>query len=374
MIKTMTPETMIDWKRIRGEFPALAEWTYLNTATFGQVPNRAADAMAQHLARRNRTACTDFISWYDDMDCIRAACARLVNCDASDIAFVPNSSTGLAFLMQGLDWKPGEETLTLENEFPNQLYLSASLDRFGAKHRTVPWEQFYEAVNPRTRVVALSTVNYATGFRPPLEEIGRFLEERGVLLYVDGTQSVGALRFDVRKVRPAMLCLDAYKWLLSPNGAGFVYVSPELRRRLPATVIGWRSDRDWRDVNALNHGAPVIAESAEQYEGGSLVFPPLYAMGASLDLVLSLGPATVEARVLDLAEKTRAMLKGLGAEVNTDETQIVTARIPGHDPGELARMLKEKRIAVSARHGRLRVSPHFYNNEEDIERLREELR
>jgi selenocysteine lyase/cysteine desulfurase len=363
----------VDWKNVRAEFPALANWTFLNTATFGQLPRCAADAMSQHLERRDQLACGDFLAWYDDADRIREACARLINCSASDIAFVSSASTGLAYLMQGLDWKPGDEVLTLENEFPNQLYVSAWLHRFGTQVRAVPWSRFDESVNERTRAVLLSTVNYATGFRPPLEDIASFLARRGLLLYVDATQSVGALEFDVQQVRPAMLCLDAYKWLLSPNGAGFVYVAPELRQQLPASVIGWRSDRDWREVNTLHHGEPRPIHSAEKYEGGSLPFPSVYAMGASVEMLLALGPKVVEERVLDLAGQVRRMLQSFGAEVNTDESQIVTACLPGRDAAALARWLKERRILVSARHGRLRVSPHFYNDESDIEALRRAL-
>ena len=365
----MTP----DWKALRAEFPALAKWTFLNTATYGQLPRSAAQAIGRHLARRDETACDDYLNWFDDMDAIREACARLVHCEPEDIAFVLNASTGLAALVLGLSWQPDDEVLTLDDEFPNQLYVSAALGRFGARLRTVTWPEFYEAVNARTRLVVLSTVNYATGFRPPLEEISRFLRERGVLLYVDGSQSVGALRFDVQLVRPSVLCVDAYKWMLSPNGAGFLYVEPELRQRLPATVVGWRSDRDWRSVHSLNHGEPVFAETAEKYEGGMLPFPSLYGMGAVIDLMLQIGPPAIETRVLELAGKARAMLCGLGAEVNADGSQIVTAILPGRDARELAQSLKERRILVSARHGRLRVSPHFYNDETDLEMLRKAL-
>ncbi len=362
-----------DWKALRAEFPALANWTYLNTATYGQMPRCAADAMSRHLARRDELACGDYLAWFDDMDAIRASCARLVHCEVADIAFVINACTGLATLLQGLPWQPGDEALTLNDEFPNQLYVSAALARFGARLRAVAWSEFYQSVNERTRLAVLSTVNYATGFRPPLEEVSQFLRERGVLLYVDGSQSVGALQFDIERVRPSALCVDAYKWMLSANGAGFLYVDPELRQRLPAAVVGWRSDRDWRSVDSLNHGEPVFAQAAEKYEGGMLAFSPIYGMGAVIDLMLQVGPASIEARVLELAGKARAMLCGLGAEVNADESQIVTANLPGRDPGELARSLKERRILVSARHGRLRVSPHFYNDETDLETLRKAL-
>ena len=362
----MTP----DWKALRAEFPALANWTFLNSATYGQMPRRATDAMNRHLVRRDERACDDYLTWFDDLDAIREACARLVHCEAADIAFVINASTGLAALLLGLSWQSGDEVLTLDDEFPNQLYVSAVLSRFGARLRTVAWPEFYQSVNERTRLVVLSTVNYATGFRPPMEEISRFLRGRGVLLYVDGSQSVGALEFDIQRVRPSVLCVDAYKWMLSPNGAGFLYVARELRQTLPATVVGWRSDRNWRSVASLNHGEPVFADTAEKYEGGMLPFPSIYAMGAAIGLILQAGPKAIEARILELAAKARAMLCGLGAEVNADQSQIVTAVLPGKDSGELARSLKERRILVSARHGRLRVSPHFYNDEADLETLR----
>ena len=365
----MTP----DWKALRAEFPALANWTYLNTAAYGQMPRSAVDAVSRHLARRDELACDDYLSWFDDLDAIRESCARLIHCEAADIAFVMNASTGLAALIQGLPWNPGDEVLTLHDEFPNQLYVSAALARFGARLRTASWSGFFPSVNERTRLVVLSTVNYATGFRPPLEEVSRFLRQRGVLLYVDGSQSVGALQFDIERVRPSVLCVDAYKWMLSANGAGFLYVDPELRQRLPATVVGWRSDRDWRSVDSLNHGEPVFADTAEKYEGGMLPFPSIYGMGAVIDMMLRVGPAAIEARVLALAGKARAMLCGLGAEVNSDESQIVTAMLPGQDARELARSLKERRILVSARHGRLRISPHFYNDETDLETLRKAL-
>jgi len=358
-----------DLAGMRGEFPALAKCTYLDTASFGQLPRRASEAMIRHLAHRDETASVQFLSWFDDMDRIREQVARLVNGSADDIAFVPSAATGLSYFMQGLDWQAGDVVLTLAGEFPNQTYQSAAAKKFGVTHRAVTWPEFYAAVNERTRLVLLSTVNYATGFLPPMEEISQFLRQRGVLLYVDGTQSVGALRFDVEKVKPAMLCVDAYKWMMSPNGAGFVYVDAELRRQLQPTVVGWRSDAGWRRVGSLNHGEPVFAEAAEKFEGGMIPFPSLYAMGAVVELLLETGTDVIEARVLDLAAKTRAMLSGLGAEVNTDDSQIVTARLPGKDASEAAARLKADGIFVSARHGRLRVSPHFYNNEDDIEML-----
>jgi cysteine desulfurase / selenocysteine lyase len=251
----------------------------------------------------------------------------------------------------------------------NQLYQVALEERFGIRHRAVKWPDFYAAVSDRTRLVILSTVNYATGFRPPLEEISAFLRARGIMLYSDGTQSLGGLQYDIAKVQPAMFCVNAYKWMLSPNGAGFVYISPELRAKLHPTVIGWRSDRGWRSPNSLNHGKPVPSSDAQGYEGDMLDFPSLYAMGAVIEMMFELGPAAIEARVLELADTIRENLRELGADVNTDRTPIVTARFEGHESADIAGALKEDGIIVSARQGRLRISPHFYNNSGDLDAL-----
>jgi len=363
-----------DWQKIRAEFPALANWTYLNTATFGQIPHRVSDAVARHFARRDELACSDFLSWFDDADQIRGLVARLIHCQPSDIAFVPNAATALSLLIGGLNWQPGDRIVTLEDEFPNNLYYPALCRRQGVEFVESSWEKFWDAVTPRTRLVALSEVNYTNGFRPPLAEICRGLRERGILLYLDGTQSLGALEFDLTATPVDMYAVHAYKWLLSPNGAGFMYVSPALRERLMPNVIGWRSHRGWRQVDNLHHGAPELASEAEKYEGGMLTFAVLYGMQASLEMILEIGPPAIEQRVLELAEATRAALRRLGAHLPGDESPhfrspIVAARFEQRPASLLAQELKARRILVSARHNNLRVSTHFYNNEADIERL-----
>jgi len=355
-----------DWGAIRAEFPALERWTYLNTATYGQMPRRAVEAMACYSARRDELACTDFLDWYGDMERLRESLARMIHAAPEDIAFVSNAAAALSIVLAGIAPGPEDNVVTLDDEFPNYQYLKAA--------RKSSWDGFFEAVDNRTRLVALSEVNYATGFRPPLAFISRFLRERGVPLFVDGSQSLVALTFDVTTTPVDVLAVHGYKWMLSPTGAGFLYVSPAMRARLPANVVGWRSHHDWRNVDRLHHGIPKFAESAEKYEGGGLPFHLLYAMQASVDWILEIGTDTIEARVLELAGAARAMLEDLGATVTETGSQIVCAEWPGRDASQLARALRESQVIVAARHGRLRVSPHFYNDEEDIERLEASLR
>ena len=359
----------VDWAGVRSEFPALQGRTFLNTATFGQLARCTSDAVARHFARRDELACADFLEWFDDADRIRESIARLIHCEADDVAFVQNASSGLAILLSGIDWRAGDRVVILENEFPNHIYAASAPREPAIEFVETPWERFYESINERTRVVLMSTVNYTNGFRPPLAEISRYLRGRGVLFYLDGTQSVGALEFDCAEIKPDLLAVHGYKWLLSPNGSAFLYVNPEVRKWLRPNVIGWRSDRDWRRVDSLNHGAPVFVDKAEKYEGGMLIFPMVYAMGASVGMMLEIGPREIEQRVLALSALACEALRSCGGTIVHEGSPIIAARFERRDALVLARALKEQRIQVSARHGNLRVSVHFYNNEEDISRL-----
>lgn len=350
-----------DWQKIRSEFPALENRAYLNTATFGQLPRRATAAVAQHWQHRDELACTDFLSWYDDADRLRASIGKLIGATAGDIAFTSSAAGALGMVLAALDLQPDENIVTLQDEFPNYLYLP--------QMRETPWDRFYDSIDTKTRLVAISEVNYATGFRPPLAEISRFTRERGIILFVDGTQSLGALAIDLRNLQVDIYAVHGYKWLISPTGAGFMAVLEPLRSRLKPVMVGWRSHKTWRNVDNLHHGVPEFADTAEKYEGGGLPFPLLYAMEQSVELMLETGPRAIEERVLQLAESTRDQLRNLGAEIAENGSQIVAAKFPGLDPSHLARELRAKNVNVAARHGFLRISPHFYNNDDDLEQL-----
>jgi selenocysteine lyase/cysteine desulfurase len=356
----------MDWKEIRKQFPALARWTYMNNATYGQLPLRSQAAMAAHLARRDEFACRDFLEWFDDLDEIRGLVGRFIGCEASDVAFVSTAAEALSLFLGGIDWRPGDKIATMPDEFPNQFYYAKRLASRGVETVEVP----HLAELPEgTRAVVVSSASYINGYRPDLVRISRMAHDMGALVYIDGTQTVGALRFDVGEVAPDLFAVNAYKWGISPNGAAYMYVSPELRTQLEPATVGWRTDKDWRLVDQLNTGAPVLSDRADRYEGGMVNFPSLYAMGESIRMFLEIGTDVVEARVLELAGKTASALEGLGASIVNRNTNIVAARFGDLDASILSKRLVESRVIVSARHGNLRVAPHFYNDESDIEAL-----
>lgn len=366
-----------DWAKIRDEFPSLQYWTYLNTATFGQLPRRATEAVNRHFAHRDIFACSDFVDWYGDHDRLRELIGRLIHALPESIAFIPNASYGLSLLLGGMDWKPGDRIVTLEHEFPNNIYYPAMLAERGVEFVEVSWDRLREAVDSRTRLVAVSALSYVNGFRPPLVELGKFLRERGVLYYVDGTQGLGALHLDMSEIQPDVFAAHGYKWMLAPNGAGFLHVAPAVRKWLRPNVVGWRSHKDWRNVNQLHHGAPEFGDAAEKYEGGMLASGLLYALEESVWMMLEIGPEEIERRVLALAAKARAVLAQRGAAVPGGEyfdSPIIVGKFDCCDAATVAGQLKARRVLVSARHGNLRVSTHFYNDENDLDRLNEELK
>ncbi len=255
----------MDWNAIRSEFPALSRWTYLNTATFGQVPLVATAAVADHWARRAEFACGDFLDWYTDADRLRASLGRPDSLFAlTTIAFAPSART-TCWPLWSADWIWVSAILSSRS---NTNFPISSTNLIS---REVAWERFYDSVDSTVKLVALSEVNYVTGFRPPLAEISHFLKARGIPLFVDGTQSCGALQFDAGQTPVDVYAVHAYKWMISPAGAGFFYISPEFRSQLRPNIIGWRSHHDWRNVNNLHHGSPVFSDKAEKYEGGYLM-------------------------------------------------------------------------------------------------------
>lgn len=370
-----------DWSAVRAEFPVLERWAHLNTAAFGPMPRAAVRAMSEHWVHRDETASSEFLGWFDRLDGLRAKIAKLLNAGPADIGFCPNAGTALSWFLHGMDWRQGDEVLGMEHEFPNNLYAPRMLDRMGVRFRALraPERAFtpntvLAALGPRTRAVLISSVNYSNGMRAPLEELGPELRSKGVLLCLDGTQSVGVLRHDLRKAPVDFLFAHGYKWMLAPAGSGFFYASPDMREQLHPTVVSWRSHQTWRDFERLHHGRPELCREAALYEGGVQPFSLLFALEASLDLILECGQGAIERRSLRLARECREALRAAGGEVggragDSCDAPIVTASFPGLDAIQVRERLEKRKVAVAARQGNLRVSLDFFNNRDDIRRL-----
>lgn len=370
-----------DWAALRELFPVLNSWAHLNSAAFGPIPSTGVQAINDHFRARDESAALDFPTWFDRLDRVRGKIARLIGAGADDIAFCPSAGAGLAWFLQGIDWRTGDEVIGYQHEFPNNQYAPSLLDSKGVRFRALPTpagaletDRILENIGSRARLVLLSSVNYSNGLRAPLAELGPELRRRGVLLCVDATQSVGALSLDLGSTPVDFLVVHGYKWLMSPAGAGFAYVPAATRAWLAPSVVSWRSHRDWRDFESLHHGRPVLPDEALRYEGGVQAFAPLFALEASLDLILDCGKESIERRVLGLAQQCRDILTAHGGVLSSGAdgnggSHIVTAAFGQRDSASLRRRLEEARVVVSVRQGNLRVSPHFFNNAADLERL-----
>lgn len=369
-----------DWSAVRKHFPVLSDWVYLNSATFGPVPSVAVRALDEHFAARDQRASLNFLDWYTRADRIREKIGRLVGCEGEDVAFIPSAGVGLSWLLYGMEWKSGDRILTLDEEFPNNLYAPRMLGRLGVEVDRVPGEMRFdpqrlvEAITDRTRLVLVSAMDYASGLRPPLEELGKAIAPTSAWFVVDGTQGVGAVPIEVETNRIDALICHAYKWMCSPTGVGFMHVREAFRDELHPVAASWRSHREWRSVDDLHHGDAELPSEAAKLEGGIQNFSGLFAMEAVLDLMFSIGRDELFGRIAEVTEETREALRAVGGQVTHDlhphfDSPIVTASFPDADVSEMAGTLRTQGVALAARHGRLRVSPHFFNNSEDLRAL-----
>lgn len=302
---------------------------------------------------------------------MRADIGSLFGVTADDVAFIPNTSYALSLMVHALDWEIGDEVLTFENEFPNQIYAPALLEERGVRLRTVPLSRWRASLSHRTKLVALSHTNYATGEHADIDGMADAVHACGGVLYVDGTQTAGVRQVCFGASPPDVYAVNAYKWMNTPPGVGFLLAPADTRQWLEPHTVGWRSHKDWRNVNDLHLGAPEFAMTAERYEGGMLPFVNLFAMRESVRMVLEIGLDVVEARVLALSGRVSGALQALGCTPYHGPEgagHIVAARLPdGVDPGVVAKQLEARHVLVSARHGFLRISPHFYNDEGDVD-------
>lgn len=373
----------MDWDALRdAEFPITRRWAYFDHAAVAPLPHRSGEALRAWADDQEHNGCVHWPDWERKLEAIRLDLARLIGADADEIAFVNSTTQGIGLVAEGFPWRDGDNVVTAEEEYPSNLYPWMNLAARGVTLRTVPsregrvWvEDLAEAMDHRTRLLTISQVEWASGFRNDLDALVELCRSRGVALFVDAIQGLGPLTIDVRRTPVDFLCADGHKWLLGPEGAGFLYVRRDWIERLRPLGVGWHSVvGSYNDPRNLFQLKPT----AQRWEGGSFNMPGLQAFGASVGLLLELGPQAVSRRILDTAAEVREIARGLGWTLvgstrPHDLSGIVALTRKGVDPDAAARRLRERGVAVACRRGRLRVSPHCYHNADDLDRLRQEL-
>ncbi len=365
------------------EFAVTRECAYMNHAGNGPLPRRGVERMTALADLVSRSGDRRWLERNTEMDRVRGLAARLLGArHAHEIAFVENTSAGLSLIAGGIDWKSGDNIVSAALEFPSNVYPWMQLGERGVELRQVPErdgrinpDELLGMLDERTRMIALSSVQYASGFRSDLARIGAACRERGVLFVVDGIQSLGALAHDVEREHVDVCAAACHKWLLGPEGIGLLYVSDRVIEQIRPIRSGWRSMRksfEWTEL-ALDFTA-----GAKRFESGTLNAYGIVALGGALEIFLEIGAAALESRVLALADRAAKGLAGLGFQVISsrrpgETSGIVSAVHPRHAASDLVKRLAQKDVVVAARAGRFRVSAHFYNSEEEIDRMLGEL-
>jgi selenocysteine lyase/cysteine desulfurase len=364
---------------LRALFPVAERLAYMNHAAIGPLPRAAVDAIAGVAERIARTGDAGWADRLAEVERVRKLAARLVGArEPHEVAFVANTSDGLSVVASGLDWRPGDNVVSAEGEFPSNVYPWMALASRGVELRAAPErdgrivpEELFALVDDRTRVVALSWVEFATGFRHDLERIGRFCRERGVLFVVDAIQALGAIRFDVERACVDVAAASAHKWLLGGEGIGLLYLSDRVVERFEPAQVGWTSVEGWLEWSRYDLR---FREGAGRFECGTLNTFGIHALGASLGMLLEVGMEEVERRVRETSDAVADVLADRGFSIvaprgETEWSGIVAAVHPERAAPDVARRLAERDVVAAHRVGRLRVSPHFYNDAHDVERL-----
>jgi selenocysteine lyase/cysteine desulfurase len=362
----------------RNLFPLVDHYIHMNHAGVSPMSQRGRAAIEQVVdASMNRPYRDGWAQ--DEADRARELIARLINASADSIALTRSTGHGISLLAGGLDWKAGDNVVGAVGEYPANVYPWMALAARQVEYRLakpvggrVRPEDVFGLVDSRTRVVALSHVEFWNGFRVDLETIGDECRRRGIIFAVDVMQSVGALRVDVGRLPVDFCAAGGGKWLIGPSGIGFLYCTPALLDRLRPVIVGARSvaGNDYFTYDL------TLAPGARRFEESVVSVLTTAALSAALDLLLEVGPAVIEERVLDLSERLAEGLASCGCEIvepwprtRAESSGIVSFRKPEAKPQTVLRDLSAANVVARIHRDFVRLSPHFYNTVEEVDRV-----
>jgi cysteine desulfurase/selenocysteine lyase len=366
----------------RSEFGVTRRYIYLNHASAGVLPLSSVAAI-ESFARDHAQAGVFGTFPYDlRMPEFRERIGRYIGAQGTQIAILPNTSAAAGTIAAGLDWSPGDELLICDNEFPANAIPWIALRRRGVNVRLLPTarerltpEVLQREISSRTRLVAVSWVSYADGYRHDLKGLARVAHEERALLCVDAMQGLGVFPIDVAELEVDAAFAGAAKWMLGLHGIAMLYLGPRLAERLQLALPGWRSAADMWDFH--NYEQP-FSRDAMRFEGGTPNLIGTLSIVSAIDLFERCGQDAIAAHVLALTDRLCDGLNRLGAEILTPRgagisSGIVTCSFPGCDSIELGRALERAGILTTYRAGGVRISPHGYNTAEEIDAVLDAL-
>jgi cysteine desulfurase / selenocysteine lyase len=377
----------------RTYFPVVSERIYMAHAGVSILPKVAGDAIRKFVSdgEMDNQESDECLALVEDT---RRVAAELIGADALEIALLGPTSVGLSLVANGLEWNEGDEVVSYADDYPANVYPWTQLADRGVKHVAlqpafpggITWELVEASITPKTRLVALASCHFLSGYRIDIDTIGRNLRERGILFCLDGIQTVGAFRTSMEHVD--FMSADSHKWVLGPAAAGIFYVRKSLQKELKPSLLG-----AWNVVSPDFIAQDQIRYyvGGRRFEPGILNLPGIVGMHASMKLILDVGVEVISERLLVLREAILDRIRPLGYQLYLDDfdgfdggdastnSGIVTVSHPGKDLRALYESLKQDNVVLSNRKNRagqelLRLSPHFYNTIKEIDRVAELLR
>lgn len=371
-------------QEIRSLFPAANKYTYLNSAAVSPIPTTAIAAVNAQLMDVAHNGSNNYADWIATKDRARSLIAEMLGVKSEQIAFMRNTSDGFASVASGLHWTNADNIVSFVHEFPANFYPWRMVrDRFGVELRLceerngrVDIDELIAMIDSNTKLVTISAVQFASGFRADLTRIGRAARKADALFAVDIIQGLGAFGFDLPAEYVDIACGASHKWLCAPEGCGILYLSDRARERIEPTFVGWISVETPWDFGDLDQPFKPNARAMESGTGASALF---YGFEQSLILLHETGLNKIEAYLEELTDDLCERLSHkeydiISSREKGEKSAIICIKHRGAiDCNQITAQLQNDNIIVSPRNDRLRIAPHFYNNFEDIERLVEKL-
>ena len=367
------------WEAFRREMPVSENLAYFDHAAVAPISGPAQRALSQWAEQSAKIGETAWPQWSRRLEEVRQSAATMVSADAEEIGLVRNTTEGIGIVAEGYPWQIGDNVVVPADEFPSNLYPWLNLASRGVETRQIPpaetggidLQAVADACDERTRIVAASWVGYAGGWRSDVAELAQVAHDAGALFFLDAIQGLGVFPLDVRQTNIDFFAADGHKWMLGPEGAGLLYMRREHLDLLRPFGVGWNSVRHAREFNRIELD---YRPTVERYEGGSQNMPGFHALGASLDLLASIGTERLAARLIELTDQLCERLTTLGATIisrreGERRSGIVSFTLPDVDPNQVQKHCMSEGVVLSCRAGRLRVSPHGYTSNSDLDRL-----
>jgi len=368
-------------EEIRRLFPITKEYIYLNSAAITPPPTIAIEAINEQLRDVQMYGSRNYRQWVGRKESCRRLIAGLINARPEQIAFLRNTSDALSTIANGLKWNAGENIVTFQNEFPSNVYAWRRIRdtekvelRFCPERENgrIDSDEFVSLIDEKTRVVAISAVQYASGFRADLKRIGEAARAVDALLVIDAIQAAGVVPIDVEADLIDAAAGASHKWLMAPEGIGYIYLSDRARARIEPTLVGWISVEQPEEYSNFEQ---QFKPGALAWETGTFASALFYALEANLKLFSELGVGEINKYLLGLGDFLCENLDEEKYELvssrrENEKSPIVCIRNRnGVEAMQLYKHLQRQNIIVAPRGDRLRIAPHIYNTREEIKKL-----